>query len=192
MNDPTVQRAGASARRRIAQQRATLLSAALVLVCLTYWLQWRDLGSVRHTHNTAVGQLKQMRADAGRILSLRQRPRAAAGRSRPNEELLAQIERSLAAAAIDRSKWHDSVPQPPARLPKSDYKRLTTRLYFEDITLRELAVFAHHLRAGDSTVSFSAIDLTNKRPDLPCYDVDLAVSYLVYAPQDKHSKRSSP
>lgn len=53
----------------------------------------------------------------------------------------------------------------------------------EGASLRELAAFIHHLQANDPTLRASAINLTNRKSDTPDYDVDLAVSYLVYAPR---------
>ena len=165
------------------KQRSLILVGVLSIVMAFVWLQWRALASTNDTYETALAQLDQMRADVLRIQSLRQVPQAAAGRPRRNEELLAQVERALEAAGIDHAHWHDSIPQPPVRLPKSDYKRLTTRLYFEDVTLWQLAAFAHHLEAADPTLAVSAVNITNRRLEGSDYDVDLAVSYLVYNPR---------
>lgn len=170
-------------RTPVARQRLILLAGLLALAGLALWFQSRALASTRDTHATALRRLDQMRTDAQRIKTLRQTPKSAASRTRANEELLAQVERSLAAADIDRTHWHDSIPQPPIRLPNSDYKRLTTHLYFESVTLRQLATFGHNLQARDPTLHISALNLTNRHPDNPTYDADLAVSYLVYAPR---------
>lgn len=165
------------------KQRTTMLVGLLAVAGMFGWLQWRVLASTRDTYATALGQLNQMRTDARRIETLRETPRAAVGRSRANEELLAQVEQSLAAAGMDRTKWHDSIPQPPVRLSNSDYKRLSTRLYFEDVTLKELAAFAYDLQSSDPTLRVSAVNLTNRHPDSPEFDVDVAISYRVFAPQ---------
>ena len=145
---------------------------------------FESIASVRDTRDTGVRQLEQMRLDAKRIAALRQAPHAAAIRTHPNEELLGQLERAL-AAAIDRSRWHNSIPQPPIRLPNSDYKKLTTRLYLETVTLKQLATFDHNLQSNDPALHVSAINLTKRHPDTPHFDLDLAVSYLVYAPQER-------
>ncbi|MGB2987495.1 MAG: hypothetical protein WBE26_16650 [Phycisphaerae bacterium] len=87
-----------------------------------------------------------------------------------------------ALAGIDRSHRHDSIPQPPVRLPKSDHKRLTTRLYFEAVTLKQLAASANHLETSDLIFRVSAVNLTNRDPATTSYGADLAVSYFVYTP----------
>lgn len=184
MDKPLTQAPDSTVGRRTHRRRITLLAGLLALVGLLCWSQWRALASTKDTYATALRQLDQMRIDKERIEKLRRTPRTATSRTRPNEELLAQIEQSLEAAGIDRAKWHDSVPQPAVRLPRSDYKRMTTRLYFEAITVKQLAAFAHHLQSSDPTLHVSAVNLTNRHTDRPDFDVDLAVSYLVYAPQE--------
>ena len=56
-------------------------------------------------------------------------------------------------------------------------------MYFDSLTLHQLAAFAHNLRANDPTLRISAVSLTNRHSDRPDFDVEVAVSYLVYAPQ---------
>ena len=175
---------------RTRRERVVLLSGLLALACMLCWWQWGALASTRHTYATALEQLQRMRADSQAIEKLRRVPQAAAGRMRPKDELLGQVERSLSGAGIDQTKWHDSIPQNPVRLPKRDYRRLTTRLYFEGITLRQLAAFSYDLQTQDPTLRVSAINLTNRRPETEDYDVDLAVSYLIYAPRTEHAART--
>lgn len=169
-------------------RRTILFGGMLIAACLLGWLQWRAYGSTQDTYAAALRQLNQMRTDAGRIKAQRHSPQAAVSRTRPNEELLGQVEQALSAAGIDRGKWHDSIPQPLVRLPKSDYKRLATRLYFEAVTLKRLAAFAHHLRLEDPTLRVSAVNLINRNTESPEFDVDLAVSYLVFAPREGDSR----
>ncbi len=174
------------------RQRTVILAGLLVVTAMLGWLERRALSSGQDTYATAERQLSQMRNDVTRIKILRATPQSAASRTRPNEELLAQVERALTAAGINRDHWHDSIPQPAARVPKSDYKQLTTRLYFESITPKQLATFAHHLQTDDPTLRISALNLTNRHPDTPEYDFDLAVSYLVYARQEVGDRRNRP
>lgn len=164
-------------------RRYVILAVCFIVLSLVAWLQHRALASLADTYQVATERLTSMRADAVRILALEKAPQAAAGRTRASEDLLAQIEQSLSAAGIDRSRWHDSIPQPPTRIPRTDYKQLTTRIYLQSIALRDMAAFILHLQTADPTLRVSAIDLTNRHAGGPNYDVDLAVSYLVYAPE---------
>lgn len=186
MNTPLDQAHNDSAVPSPHRQRVLLLAGLLALACLLCWSEWGALGSVQDTYAVAQRQLEQMRVDASRIEALRETPQSAAGRTRANEELLAQVERALRAAGIERGRWHDSIPQPPSRMAKTDYKRFTTRLYFDGVTLRQVAGFAHHLKSNDPTLQVSALTLTNRQLETPHFEVDLAVSYLVYAPDGGH------
>ena len=172
-----------SASPRISRQQVIILAGTLIVACLVGGLQWRSLRSARDTLTVARGQLTRMRADVAAIMTLRDRPRSAVGRTRPHETLLAQVEQALSASQIDRSHWRDSIPQPPVRLPKSDFRRMTTSLELESITMRQIATFAHELKTNDPTLGVTGLRLTNRHEDRPEFDVEVDISYLVYAPQ---------
>ena len=169
------------------RHRTTILVGLVAMAGLLGGLQWRALTSAKDTHAVARRQLDQMRLDAAQVKALRRAPQSAASRTRPNEVLLGQVERALNSAGIDRARWRDSVPQAPVRLPQSDYKQLSTRLYFEGLSLKQLAAFTHDLQTSDPTLHLSALTLANRHPDTKVYDIETAVSYLVYAPQDRRS-----
>jgi hypothetical protein len=162
--------------------RLLVVGLAVLIAALLAWLQGRATASAADTFRVARNQLVQTRDDAQVIRQLRRTPMTAAARARTNQDLLAQVEKALAAAGVDRTLWQDSVPQPPTRIPNSDYLKVTTRLYFEDLTLQKVAAFSHHLRAVDPTLTVSAVGLSNRRGEGPGFDVELGVSYLVFAP----------
>ena len=166
------------------RQRITILSGLLVIAMLIGFFQWRALGSVEDTYAVAQEQLLHMQIDASRIHALMETPQAATNRARTQQELLGQVEQSLTVAGIDRSLWHDSIPQPPIRIADSDYRQLTTRLYFKDLTMKKTASFIHHLESNDPTLSVTALNLINRHSGSVFYDIDLAVTYLVYLPSN--------
>jgi len=167
-----------------------LLLAVGVALAGLWWLQRRALGSVRHTLAAQTSALVRMQADARRIELLRLAPRRAVERFKPNDELLAQIDRALQEAAVPRERWQDSIPQAPQRLADSPYTRHTTRLYFQNLDLRQATSFAYRLLETDPSLSVSSVRIAaDRRTDkaatadhLPTWHVDLAVSYLTYAP----------
>ena len=170
-------------RRLTVRDRLLVLTAVVAIAGLWCWLEWRSLESARASVAGGLVQLSRMQADADAIIALRRKPVAAASRSRPNEELLAHVERSLGVAEIDHDKWRDSIPQPVSRRPGSDYRRHTTRIILSEVTLKQLAAFAHSLTADDPTLHASAITISNRKEESEHFDVDLAMSYLVFAPQ---------
>ncbi len=164
------------------QQHTALGVGVLVILLILSWWQWGAVASTRDTLSFANQQLEQMRADSAQIQKLREAPQAAVSRARTNEELLAQIERSLASAGIDRNRWQDSIPQPPVRETGSPYIRHVTRIYLESIELKQLAGFVHRLEAEDATLSLSTVGLT-ARPNTAAYDAELGIAYLVFVPR---------
>lgn len=176
---------GIEERPNRSRERLMLLAGVLALCVLLAGFQWRALGARAETHATLAVRLDQMRHDAERINALRDAPRSALSRSRPSDELLAQVEKALAAAGIDRGAWRDSVPAPAVPVPGSDYRRLTTRLYFEQVGLKQLASFAEALESADATLSVSAVNLRAREESSQLYDADVGVAYLLYAPKGK-------
>ena len=170
-------------RRLTVRDRVLVLAAVVGIAGLWCWLEWRSLESARASVAGGLVQLSRMQADADEIIALRRKPVAAASRSRPNEELLAQVEKSLGAAEIDHGKWRDSIPQPVSRKPGSDYRRHTTRIILSEVTLKQLAAFAYSFTSDDPTLHASATTISNHQEDSDRFDVDLAVSYLVFAPR---------
>lgn len=162
------------------RQHTALSVGVLAILLISSWWQWGTLVSSRDTFAFAKQQLEQMRADSAQIQKLREAPQAAVSRARTNEELLAQIERSLASAGIDRNRWQDSIPQSPVRETGSPYIRHVTRIYLESIELKQLAGFVHRLEVEDATLSLSTVGLT-ARPNTAAFDAELGVSYLVYS-----------
>lgn len=192
MEHKAVEHADCVDNRKTHRQRAAILTGLLAIVSLLGWMQWRALGSMRDTYDAALAQFDQMQADAARIHTLQQTPQAALGRTRANEELLAQVEESLKAAGIDPTSWHDSIPQLPVRLPQSDYKRMTTQVYLEGIAMQQLAAFTHHLRVIDPALRVSSLNITSRERDSLGYDADLGVSYLVFAPREERRGYRQP
>lgn len=163
-------------------QRDWLLIGALAIGVAWTGVQWGQFRSVQDTVSTAGDRLLQMKTDAAAIQALRQAPETASDRARTNQELLGVVEQSLSAANISRENWQDSVPQPPRPVPNSPYRRATTRLYLDRLSLQQLAALSFDLQRRDETLSVSAIEVTRHAQESGVYDVELAVSYLIYAP----------
>lgn len=174
-------------RRDPRTRRLMILGGVVAVAALLAGMQWRTLASVQDTYRVAAAELDQMREDVLAITGLRQVPVTALSRQRTNQELLAQVEKALAAASADRASWLDSVPQPPVQMPGSDYRKLTTRLYFENLSLQQLTLFALELERQDPTLEVSGLNITNRRLDAPGFDVELGAAYLVFSPHSSEN-----
>ncbi|MCP4590883.1 MAG: hypothetical protein GY842_09065 [bacterium] len=84
-------------------------------------------------------------------------------------ENLAQIDRALAGAGVPKKLWQDSIPQAPQRLATA----FICRLLGEDPSLSLSSV---HVSAGRGA--------RKNAGDTPTWRIDLAVSYLTYAPAE--------
>jgi hypothetical protein len=171
------------ATRSASLRREAVLAAIGACAALWCWLEHRALAARIDSQGAAVRQAEQAYADAQRIESLRTAPRLASERARPNDELVAQIQAALTAVGIAAERWVNNEPMPAVAVPKSPYRQLIVRLGFQEVSLRQLVEFCHHLLDKDPTLFVSRVRLLGppgKADDL--WDADIVVGYLVYAP----------
>jgi len=100
--------------------------------------------------------------------------RGRAARTR-TQELLSPVEQALSRAGIDHNKRGESIPDSPTRAGNSAYKRIGTRLFFEDLTLRQLAEFACGLQRIDPTLVFESVHLVMRHNGTPAFDVEASL-----------------
>ena len=164
-------------------RRYALTACVSMVLALWCWLEARTFASTQRSHESRLAQVEGMSADALAISALRNAPRMAADRQRPNDELLDQVRGALTAAAVPLDRWVGNDPSLPVRVPKTPYKRLSVRLLFEDLSMKQMAGFAYHLIDKDPTLSASYLRVSapaDRTDDV--WNVDLHISYLIYAP----------
>lgn len=173
-------------------KRRLSIMAALAALCLLWsWRAARQAHSSRDSFQTLLVQTEQMSRDVNLLESLRSAPRLAADRARPNSELLEQVRRSLEHAGIVADRWLANDPSPPKRSPDSPYKQYETRLTFQDVGLQRVVAMLHFLVDEDPTLTVSRLRLSAPATDRQSgWNVDLTLSYLVYAPHNPSSQVS--
>jgi len=166
--------------------QSTRLKAVLVLLlmlCAWCWLEARTLASNRSSYAHLTAHVERMDADSMAIQRLREVPKLAAERERPNDDLLAEVRDALAAAKVPADRWMGNDPSPAVRLPKTPYKRPSVRLLFEGVRSKQLVAFAHEIARRDTALSIRSLRLTappDRRDDT--WNADLVLSYLLYSP----------
>lgn len=174
-----------------AKHRSPLAVAVccLMLLSLWAWLEARTLASSRDSYVALVGQVEQMQADMIALRALRTAPRRATERERPNHELLAEVRQAMDKADMAPERWVGSDPSQPVRIPKSPYKKLRTRLTFENVTLQELVAVAFHLVEADPALTVSSIRITAPPTKTATnWNAELTLSYLIYSPFRKDER----
>lgn len=161
---------------------AIAVSFALLLG-MWVWLEARSLASKHDSHAALVRQVEQMNADMLVVRRLRAAPRLATERQRPNDELLAEVRGAMDRAKMPAERWVGHDPSRPVRLPRTPYKRLSTRLAFEDVTLQELVTLSFFLVKNNPALNVSSVRLSAppaaKKKN---WSAELTISYLIYAP----------
>jgi len=159
------------------------VAGACLLLSIWSWTAATATDAKRHRHRNLVEETERMSADASRIEQLRTAPRLASDRERPNDELLAQVRDALTTSGIGLEHWIGNDPTPSARIPKTPYKRMSVRVRMEDLSMRQLVLFAYHLTSADPTISISSLHLSGpsgRSDDL--WNADVTLSYLLFSP----------
>lgn len=140
--------------------------------------------------------IRQTRNFAQQIRLLRTQPDHAAIASQSERALAEEIENSASDAGISQSHIARIEPQSPRRLRDSSYMEHDTMLRLEGITLRQLAQLSNHLKQlsasiGPIYVSALRIDEPSRREqdrNSEHWNVDLTLTYYVYAPTSSSTK----
>jgi hypothetical protein len=157
-------------------------TALLILSGMIAWQQHAALASAQSTYLTKQAQVASMQADARQLGWLRTAPQRATDRRLPHEQLAAEIEEACKRASIPAGALVSIWPESPKRLAHSDYQELTTRLGLEQVSLQQIVAFAYHLQSIDSSLNLAEIRLTSQKGEDTSWDVELCISYLLFAP----------
>jgi len=171
--------------------RRIAVALYLVVAAGVFWHQRACLESSRATYETKLKQLDAMQSDARRIEVLRTAPRQATDRQLPHDRLAKEIEEACLRAEIPLKQLASLWPDSPMRLQQSDYKKLATRVSFEDLGLRPLVAFVYHLQAIDASLTIDGIHLSAPKHESPVWNAELTVSYLLYAPRGAAASRTA-
>lgn len=154
-----------------------------LLLGMWVWLEARSLASKHDSHAALVRQVEEMNADMLAVRQLRAAPRLATERQRPNDELLAEVRGAMERAKVPAERWVGHDPSRPVRLPRTPYKRLSTRLAFEEVTLQELVTLSFFLVKKNPALTVSSVRLSAPiAVKKKHWSAELTISYLIYAP----------
>lgn len=163
--------------------RLGMLACLALLAALWCWLDYRGLRLQRDSHRSLVSQIERMNADAARIRVLRAAPRLATERERPNDDLLDQVRDAIEHARIPLARWIGNEPSAAVRIPRSPYRRLSTRFSFDGLTMRQLVEFVYQLTELDPSLSIPHVRIhAPASRQGSAWNVDLTLSYLIYSP----------
>ncbi len=168
---------------RLNRAEAALIALGSIGLVLC-WGQRHGLAMQAESLGESIARTRQMQTDAAEIDVLRKAPQLATERVRANDELIAQIEAAMKAAAIDAKHWIANEPIAPVRLPKSAYRQFAIRLAFDDVSLRQIVELAHALLDKDPSLSILRMRLSGPPSDTQeKWACEMALAYLVYSPQ---------
>jgi hypothetical protein len=167
---------------------AILLSTALILP-LT--ISARRLGHARAQVQAGLALLVHTTDTARRVLDLRERQQRVAERKRPQQDVIARVNSTLAAAELPPDRFGGLRPESDSALPGSAangspvYRRQTVRISLNGLSIRHLGGFLREWSDTQWLWTPTRIELTHVRdkgkPDL--YDAEILITATYVADQ---------
>ncbi len=158
---------------------------AVMLAMLVIAAAWNVLWMLdqRETALGAARDLADCKVLAGEIRALRDAPAVAAAEAMGVQELGRRIEAASRQVGLGKDALEGVLPQAPRRLGNTPYVQKPTVLAIRGVTLRQAALFLHHLTA-ESGLSVRDLRLRIPHGDVPrdVWDAEATLTYLMYVP----------
>jgi len=160
---------------------------SIIALGLTALLLWSDsvLRNSRHAAMAELQNLKICREIAPQIESWRQKPFTAQSQAIEQPQLHQQIEKAATAAGFLPGSIDRISPEEPRRFGESAYKEVPVQVPVKGVTLRQLALFLHHLSTtDDSNLTVKSMRLTAPRGEETGdrWRAEITLTYLIYSP----------
>ena len=129
----------------------------------------------------AAVSLERVRSQAHRVLELRTARQRAAQQKRPEQDLIARVNASLAAAGIDQSHFAGVRPRSDVALTGHEsgpieYRRQSVQLSLRRLRMASLGAFLTEWASSQPLWTPTQIDLTHARGEDARYDARILVS----------------
>lgn len=141
----------------------------------------------RESAVTASNTLELCRNLAHEINSLRNRPLFAALNVRSESELARRIDERKKKLGLPERSISRIQPQSPQRIGETEYKRQTTSLELQGVTLRDLTLLLTSLVKDDPELQITSLRLiaprNSKEASAELWRVEVTLTYLIFSPK---------
>ncbi|MHC4414368.1 MAG: hypothetical protein ACYS0G_03695 [Planctomycetota bacterium] len=165
--------------------RAPILLALLaVLLILSVVLAARRQANAHTQLRSTQASLARVAEDARRVVELRQEQRYVADRKRPEQDVIARVNATLAEAGIPLDRFSGQRPASDSALPSTGpgggplYRRQTVQISLRELTVPDLGAFLGAWSASQDLWTPTQIELTHVRreTDPARYNAMIAIS----------------
>ena len=121
------------------------------------------LAITRNQKISAQTTLANLANDARNIIDLRSKQQVVSERKRPEQDVIAKVNATLADVGIPNNHFDSLRPESDGALPDSKYRRQSVRIKLNEITLAELGAFLNQWSLTQKLWTPTRIELLHAR-----------------------------
>lgn len=123
----------------------------------------KRLAIVSYQQISAQTTLANLTKDAQSIIDLRSKQQVVAERKRPEQDVIAKVNATLADVGIPYKHFDSLRPESDGALPDSNYRRQSVRINLNEITITELGAFLNQWSLTQKLWTPTRIELLHSR-----------------------------
>ncbi len=110
-------------------------------LCIPIVVSTGRLSDARMQHNAALAAQQRVIDEAQQIVQLRSKQQRIAEHKRPEQDVIARVNATLAEAGIPPERFGGLRPESDGALPDSAYRRQSVRISLDDLSITDLGAF---------------------------------------------------
>lgn len=142
---------------------ATASAIWLAALCVPIVISAGRLNSSRMQHAAALTAQQRIINEAQQIIRLRTKQQRIAEHKRPEQDVIARVNTTLAEAGIPSERFGGLRPESDAALPNTAYRRQSVRISLDELSIIELGAFLSRWSTTQRLWTPTRIELTHAR-----------------------------
>lgn len=132
-------------------------------LCFPIVISANRLSDANARHIAALTAQQRILDEAQKIIELRSKRQRIAEHKRPEHDVIARVNATLAEAGLPPDRFGDLRPESDAALPGSLYRRQSVRINLIELSIAELGAFLSHWSGSQRLWTPSRLELSHAR-----------------------------
>ncbi len=161
------------------KNRAAIIAGIwLAVLCVPIVVSASRLNAAQRQLNAALTAQQRLINEAQQIIRLRSKQQRIAEHKRPEQDVIARVNTTLAEAGIPPERFGGLRPESDAALTNTAYRRQSVRITLDELSIIELGAFLDQWSQAQQLWTPTRIELTHarSRQDSDRYDAAILIT----------------
>ena len=132
-------------------------------LCVPIVISASRLNDARMQHDAALAAQHRVIDEAQQIIRLRSKQQRIAEHKRPEQDVIARVNTTLAEAGIPPERFGGLRPESDSALPNTDYRRQSVRISLDELSIAELGAFLDQWSQAQQLWTPTRLELSHAR-----------------------------